>query len=151
MRRKEQEITDPGELNEILDRAQVLRLGMIEGGEPYVVPVLFGRKGNSLFVHSAKEGRKLDAIAVNPRVCFEADVELELDRKETPCAWGMKYRSVIGWGSASVLADNAENAKALDVIMAHYGGGPCEYPSAQLDKLVVIKIEIEAITGKRSK
>jgi nitroimidazol reductase NimA-like FMN-containing flavoprotein (pyridoxamine 5'-phosphate oxidase superfamily) len=150
MRRKEQEITDRAALESILHRATVCRLGLAVGDEPYVVPVSFGYQDGSLYVHSSPEGKKVEMLRQNPRVCFEVDVEEELVRKGAPCAWSVRYRSVIGWGRAAFLTDEEEKRRALDVIVAHYGTGSGEYTAKALREVAVICIQIEEMVGKRS-
>jgi nitroimidazol reductase NimA-like FMN-containing flavoprotein (pyridoxamine 5'-phosphate oxidase superfamily) len=69
---------------------------------------------------------------------------------EQPCRWTMKYRSVIGFGRARIVDDEAEKKAALDVIMAHYGGGGGEYDEKSLKLTSVIEVVIENMTGKQS-
>jgi hypothetical protein len=150
MRRKEQEITDRAVIEEVLQRATVCRLGLAVGNEPYVVPVSFGYRDGCLYVHSSPEGKKVEMIRQNPRVCFEVDVGEALVRKPMPCAWSIHYRSVIGWGRAVFLADEEEKRRALDAIMAHYGGEPGKYAAKSLREVAVICIQVEEMTGKKA-
>jgi nitroimidazol reductase NimA-like FMN-containing flavoprotein (pyridoxamine 5'-phosphate oxidase superfamily) len=151
MRRKDKEIKEPEEIVEILRRAPVCRLGLCRDDVPYVVPLNFGYRDGCLFLHCAKEGRKMDMIRTNPRVCFEMDTDVEVIRAEQPCDWGMKFASVIGFGTASVLEDPEEKKNGLDAIMEHYGSKPEHpYPESYLKHTAVIRIEVEEMTGKRS-
>lgn len=152
MRRKDREITDTAIIESILQEALVCRLGLSDKGQPYVVPVNFGYRDNCLFIHCANEGRKLDIIKKNNRVCFEVDIAHEIIRGETPCTWAFKYKSVIGFGTAHIISDAEEKRKGLDVIMQKYSGEPGEfvYPEGSLDRVTIIKVEIETMTGKQS-
>jgi nitroimidazol reductase NimA-like FMN-containing flavoprotein (pyridoxamine 5'-phosphate oxidase superfamily) len=62
----------------------------------------------------------------------------------------MKYRSVIGFGKASLVEDLEEKKKGIDAIMQHYAGRSFEYVEAAVKSTVVIKVEIENMTGKES-
>ena len=53
MRRGDKEIVDREELHRILDEAMVMRLGMLDGERPYVVPLNFAREGEELWLHAA--------------------------------------------------------------------------------------------------
>lgn len=150
MRRKEQEITDRRILESILQRATVCHLGLAAGGEPYVVPVSFGYQDGCLYVHSAPAGKKVEIIRQNPRVCFAVEVEAGLIQKGAPCSWSVRYRSVIGWGQAAFITDDEEKRRALDIIVAHYGGEPGSYAPKALAGAAVLRIEITEMTGKRS-
>ncbi len=150
MRRREQEITDRAAIDSILQRATVCRLGLAAGDEAYVVPVSFGYRDNCLYIHSAPEGKKIAMLKRNDRVCFEVDVDEELVRRERPCAWSIRYRSVIGWGRAVLLHDEEEKRRALDAIVAHYGGPPGDYTAQALRKVAVVRIAITEMTAKQS-
>ena len=151
MRRADREVTDQEEIDSILERATVCRLGMCTDGEPYVVPLNFGHKNGRLYFHSATEGKKLDILRKNPRICFEVDVDTEVIPAQSPCGWGMRYASVMGSGTAFLVDDPAEKREALDIIMSHYGGHGGDYPEAMLRKVTIIRVDIEHMTGKRSR
>lgn len=151
MRRKDKEIQTREEIVEIIEKAPVCRLGLCQDNVPYVVPMNFGYRDGCLFLHCAKEGRKMDMIRANPRVCFEIDMDVEVVRAEQPCDWGMKFASVIGFGTASVLEDPEEKKGGLDAIMEHYSSKPQHpYPEFYLKHTAVIRVEVEELTGKRS-
>lgn len=150
MRRKEKEIKDKAEIESIIRNSLVCRLGMADNGTPYIVPLCFGYKDNCLYFHSAREGRKIEMLKRNNAVCFEFDGNLEVEAGKAACDWGMQYRSVIGYGRASFVEDPEEQRKALDAIMAQYADGAFEYSEKALGKVLVIKVEIESMTGKKS-
>ena len=150
MRRKELEMTERAEIEAIIAEAQVCRLAMCDGDRPYMVPLSFGYADNTLYFHCATDGRKLEVLTKNPSVCFEMDVEVDVKRGESACEFGMNYRSVIGFGTASILEDTEQKTAALDLIMTHYKASPEEYPEALINIMKVIKVEIESMTGKKS-
>jgi nitroimidazol reductase NimA-like FMN-containing flavoprotein (pyridoxamine 5'-phosphate oxidase superfamily) len=151
MRRKEKEITEKSEIEAVIGKANVCRLAMADDNRPYVVPLCFGYANDVLYFHAAKEGKKLDIIRKNNRVCFEFDVAQEIiDKGKNACEWGMKYQSVIGFGKASVVEDSVSKRQALDIIMRQYAGGRFEYNESIVEKTVIIKVEIETMTGKQS-
>jgi len=150
MRRKEKEITHNEEIEAIIKKAEICRIGLVDDAEPYIVPVCFGYEGRALYFHSAPEGRKIDLIRRNNRVCFEIDTDVEIVSAEKPCGWKAKYRSVIGVGRAVILEKNEEKRHGLSVIMRQYSENTSGLEFETLDSASVIKIEIERITGKKS-
>jgi len=153
LRRKDREVTDKAEIEYIIQRAAVCRLGLSENDAAYIVPVNFGYKDNCLYFHSAPEGRKIDIIEQNNNVCFEMDVDCEFVKKsEQPCNWTMKYRSVIGFGKAFLLGDAQEKRRGLDIIVGHYSGGAHQYsyPEEMIGNIAVFKVEVDSLTGKQS-
>ncbi len=137
-------------IESIIKRANVCRIALSENNTPYIVPVLFGFKDNCLYVHSAREGKKIDIIRKNNKVCFEFDIDVELVRSEKACKWDAKYYSVIGFGKAYLVDDVEEKRRALDIIMEHYSDDSYEYSEELINNLIIIKIVMESLTGKKS-
>lgn len=151
MRRKDREITSIELIHEIIAKAKVCRLALSLDNCPYIVPLNFGVKENCLFFHSAKRGKKIDILKKNDNVCFEIDIEQGIVEAEKPCEFGTKYFSVIGSGKAILVNDASQKKEALDIIMKHYTNKENhEYDEAFLKRIVIIKIEIEQMTGKKS-
>ena len=151
MRRRDKEIQDTDEILEIIRKAPVCRLGLCRDNVPYVVPLSFGYREGCLYFHCAEQGKKMEMIRASPRVCFEIDMDVEVIASGRPCDWGMRYASVIGLGTASVLEDPEEKKKGLDAIMEHYSPGPPQpYSQSVLKRTAVVRVQVEEMTGKRS-
>ena len=151
MRRKEKEITDKSIIEKILKESELCRIAMIDGTEPYIVPLNYGYADGVIYAHSAPAGRKIDLLKVNSRVCFEIEYSAEVVRKDEPCKWSAKYRSVIGYGNVEIITDTESKKKGLDIIMQKYGyQGHGEYNEGSLSRMVLLKIRIDQITGKQS-
>lgn len=144
------EITDRATIEEVICQSSVCRLALSEDNRPYLIPLCFGYKENSLYFHSAREGKKIQILKKNNRVCFEFDINSELVKSQIPCKWGMKYMSVIGFGNATFVEDYESKRRALDIIMHHYSGKSFTYDDQAINGSVVIKVKIEHMTGKRS-
>jgi uncharacterized protein len=150
MRRAEKEITDVSEIAAIMGKADVCRIAFTDGDYPYIIPANFVVHNNVLYFHSSREGRKIDLLHNNNRVCFEMDIDMEIVRKDEPCFCSTRYRSVIGFGRAYLL-DNADEKKtALNYLTQKYISGFFSYEAEVLEKVAVIAIEIERLTGKKS-
>ena len=150
MRRANRDIKDPNAVWAIMEEARVCRIGLSDEGMPYIVPMSFGLGENCIYLHCAAEGRKLDIIRRNDRVCFEMDLFREVVLGQSACGCSARYESVIGFGRASIVEEPAEKRAALDRIMEHYGGhGAFIYQDDILAKTTVIRIAIESLTAKR--
>ena len=150
MRRKDREITDIKEIEKIIKKGKVCHLGLVDNDEPYIVPVNFGYERHALYFHSALEGRKVELIKKNNKICFEIDTDVEIVNSEKPCDWTTKYRSVIGVGRAYILDSDEDKAHGLSLIMKQYSDGEPESDFEKLDLILIVKIDIESITGKKS-
>jgi len=150
MRRKEKEIVDTKVIDEIIDSAQVCRLGLSDGNVPYIVPLCFGYKDRILYFHSAADGKKVETIKKNPNVCFEFEHNIEVLQAEELCKWGMKYQSIIGYGKAVFIESLEEKKEALNIIMNQYTEGCFSFQDSHIQNTIVFKVIIDTMTGKQS-
>jgi len=150
MRRREKEIERQSDIEEVIRAAAVCRLAMTDGRTPYVVPLCFGYDGRCLYFHSAPQGKKIELLKRNPAVCFEFDLDCRVIPHGEPCKWGMRYRSVIGYGRAVFIESPEPKRSALAVILRQYGAADAEIPDAVLDRTAVIRVVIDRMTGKAS-
>ena len=154
MRRKDREVTDLGAIGRIIGDCKVLRLGMVDEGRPYVVPMNFGfdlRDGVlELYCHSAPEGRKVEVLRRKPEVCFEMDCGHRLVEAEAACGYGFAYLSVIGEGTVGFIEDHEEKLRALLRIMEHQTGrSDFSIPDAALRGVLVFGVAVGSFTAKQ--
>ena len=154
MRRKDREVTDLEAIGRIIGDCKVLRLGMVDEGRPYVVPMNFGfdlRDGVlELYCHSAPEGRKVEVLRRKPEVCFEMDCGHRLVEAEAACGYGFAYSSVIGEGTVGFIEDHEEKLRALLRIMEHQTGrSDFSIPDAALRGVLVFGVAVGSFTAKR--
>jgi hypothetical protein len=150
MRRNEKLISELTEINGILAKGEVIRVAMVDKGEPYLVPMSYGVNDGMIYLHCAKEGRKINVLRANPNVCFEVAVDKSLFKNEQSCGWTYHFRSVIGKGKVVFVEDPAEKLVGLNAIMEQYGSIENSFPDKAVDKTLVLRIDIEEITGKQS-
>lgn len=148
MRKKEREITDKSVLEELLMRARICRLGLYDGQWPYVVPVNMGYANGHIYFHSSLKGKKMEILRQNPKVCFEIDSDVEIVTGERPCDYTTNYKSIIGFGTAVFLEDEAEKLEGLRVVMRRHAGPTEGFRSEVVPKTAVVRIDIASLTGK---
>jgi uncharacterized protein len=149
MRRKEREITDRAEIDDIIRSANLMRISLVDGDMPFLVPVFYAFDGTTLYFHSAHAGSKIDIIKRNNNVCFEISIDHGIIEDEMACDFEAKHRTVIGFGKAVFVKDEAEKIKVLDLIVAHFTDKKFEYPKTNLSRTAVIRIDIVSIKGKK--
>jgi nitroimidazol reductase NimA-like FMN-containing flavoprotein (pyridoxamine 5'-phosphate oxidase superfamily) len=64
LRRKDKEITDPQKIEAVLSEAQIIHIAMLDGDQPYIIPLNFGYAENTIYIHCAREGKKIDLIKI---------------------------------------------------------------------------------------
>ncbi len=153
MRRKEREVTDYHEITDIITRADVCRIALANDNIPYIVTMNFGFTDSPerlLYFHCAHTGKKLDMIRRNSYVCFEVDTDHSVISGSKGCDWGMKYRSVIGYGNISIVTEKAERLTGLNCIMHHYGGeNEYTYDENIINRTTILRLVIKEMTGKK--
>ena len=150
MRRKDKEVSDAAAIEAIIAKASVCRLGMVDGDKPYVVPLNFGYRDNTLYFHGALKGRKIDILKENPNVCIEFDVVDRLLESDEACGWSMKFQSAVAFGTAMFIDDPEEKRQALAIIMNQYSDKVFEFPEKKVKATGVFKVEVENMSGKQS-
>lgn len=151
MRRKEKEVEGLDGIEAIIRDARVIRLGLCDNGFPYIVPVCFGYEPGTLWIHSAYEGKKIDVLKRNPRICFEMDDVQGIVKDDNPCRWGINYRSVIGTGIAEFVEDPVEKSRGLACILNQYSEGTSAvFSTQQASNVCILRIRIMEMTGKQS-
>ena len=134
----------------IIRKATVCRLGMLDGDTPYIVPLCFGYRDDTLYFHGSMKSRKAELVNKHPKVCFEIDILAEPISALDPCDWDMRYQSVVGFGEACVVETSEEKQRALEIITAQYAKGPHAFTETKLKATMVIKVVIQTMTGRQS-
>lgn len=151
--KREREVTDMQEIISILDKAKVLHLGLVDGDEPYVVPMNYGyimEDGKmTVYLHGALVGRKLDIMRVNPKVFFELDCDIVPFEGKTACNYGITYASVMGRGKAVIVEDTEEKIKGLQVLMKTQTGRDFDITDKMANIVSVIRIDVSDFTAKK--
>ncbi len=152
MRRLEKEIRHRKEIDSILEKARMLRLGLSRGNRTYIVPVFFGYDGTCLCVHTARKGMKIDCIAANRHICFELEHDVNVIENATrACPWTQSFYSVIGFGTIEEITDAAQKTVAMNRIMEHSSGREWTFDERLLEEARLWRISIDQITGKKSR
>ena len=144
------DIVDLDELEAIIKKCNVCRIGMVDGDTPYVLAMNFGYDDQTIWLHCSKEGKKLDILKRNNKVCIEMDTDNKLfsRHEHVACSWRFAYRSVQIQGHAILVEDYDEKIKGLNIFMKNYSDKEFEYSKPSVDNVQIIKIPFESITGR---
>lgn len=147
MRRKERDCADPSFFADLLHRAEVVTIAFQAEEFPYVVPFNFVYMNDALYVHCAREGRKLNCLNLASGVGFSVHDVLGIDREKATT----RYKSICGEGHAALVEDTEEKQAAL-AALAHKYRSRCTLPvpDKMLEATAVIKISIATMSGKQN-
>ena len=143
-------MTDGAEMDEVLNNALVGHLGLCDEGAPYVLPMNFATLNGALYLHSAREGRKLDVLEKNSRACFSVQTDMDLVTSPRACGWGMTYRSVLLFGTISVVESEEEKGESMMALMKKCAGPDFShvFTPSELASVTVLRLNWEERTGK---
>jgi len=150
MRRREKELVEQQQLEDILRQGRELQLAMHDGDYPYVLPLNYGYADGYLYFHCALEGKKLDCLRSNPKVGFCISEVLKRIEGDAACKWSTLFRSVVGRGTAEIIETREGKIAGYNVIMQHFDGPVGNYAERLLKGSVLVRIKIDSMTGKQS-
>lgn len=148
MRRKDRLVSEE-KAREIIENSEYGMLVTASlDGDPYAIAVSHVLHENNIYFHCALEGRKLDNIRENPKVCMsfvsKADVEQE--------AYTVRYESAVVEGIAKIIEEEEEKLLALQLICKRYSPDLIDqhlsYIQPRLKYTGVCRLEIQEISGK---
>lgn len=154
-RSRERASYDREVVHSILDEAYVCHLGFVRDGEPVVLPTLFGRIGDRLYVHGSTGSRPLrEAGRTDPGlpVCLTVTHVDGLVLARSAFHHSINYRSVVVHGVAHTVTDPEERRTALDAIVDHVvpGRSADSRPAdeKELAATAVIRLDLREVSAK---
>src|SRR6266850_3257136 len=96
---------DADTINAILDAGFLAHVGFCVGGQPFVIPTLYGRDGKRLFLHGSAASRMLGELETGIAACVTVTLVDGLVLARSAFDHSMNYRSVVAFGRARRIAD----------------------------------------------
>lgn len=103
----------------ILDEALVCHVGFARDGQPFVIPTIFTRVEDWLYVHGSAASRMLEALGEGIDACVTVTLVDGLVLARSAFHHSMNYRSVVVLGRARLVTDPEEKRAALEAIVEH--------------------------------
>jgi nitroimidazol reductase NimA-like FMN-containing flavoprotein (pyridoxamine 5'-phosphate oxidase superfamily) len=151
---REKAAYDRDTVHEILDAGLVAHVGFVQDGAPVVVPMLYGRDGETLYLHGARKARVIRLLEGTGTACINVTLLDGLVFARSAFASSMNYRSVTVYGNARLVDDWEDKKHALHVI------AECTMPGRraelrqstdnELKMTGVIAVDIESASAKIS-
>lgn len=107
---------DKATVHSILDSALYASVGFVEDNCPVVVPMLFGRDGETLFLHGARKARIIRLLESTQTACVNVTHVDALVIARSAFNSSMNYRSVTAFGTPRLVDDHDEKIHALEII-----------------------------------
>ncbi len=139
-------------IHAILDEGLICHVGFASEGQPYVIPMLYGRDGERLFLHGSTASRLLRGLEVGAPACLTVTLLDGLVLARSAFHHSANYRSVVLLGRATAITDPTIKAAALRVISEHFLPGRWDEvrpPSAgELSATTVLEVPIQEASAK---
>lgn len=151
---REKAAYDHATVHEVLDAGLVAHVAFVQDGAPVVVPMLYGREGETLYLHGARKARVIRLLEGTETACINVTLIDGLVYARSAFASSMLYRSATVFGSARLVDDWDEKVHALRVIAECTMPGRWAEVRESLDNEIkmtgVISIDIESASAKIS-
>ena len=139
-------------IHAILDEGLVCHVGFVSEGQPFVIPMNYGRDGDRLLLHGSAASRLTRGLAAGWPVCLTVTVLDGLVLARSAFHHSMNFRSVVLFGRAALVADPAAKTAALRVISEHVIPGRWDEvrpPNArELAVTTVLEVPIDEASAK---
>ena len=139
-------------INKILDVGFLASFGFCVDGQPFVIPTLYGRDGERLYLHGSAASRMLRELETGVPACVTMTLVDGLVLSRSAFDHSLNYRSVVAFGTARKVMDPEQKIKSLRVISEHLIAGrwaEVRGPSDQeLKATTVLEFSIEEASSK---
>ena len=136
----------------ILDEGFVCHVGFVVEGQPFVIPTGYARLGDVLYIHGARASRMLRELARGAEACVTVTLVDGLVLARSAFHHSINYRSVVVFGRASLVEDEAEKSEALRALTEHIVPGrwpDVRWPSeAELKATSVLRLPLAEASAK---
>ncbi len=147
------------EMEEVLNRAEVGRLGLFDGQTPYVLPLNFAYLPGRIGFHCDWKGKKLDIIANYPRCCFEVDEYMGEVGYHYDTLCHLDYDSVLASGKSRIENNEEEkyaffqhlHMKYKEIYRKPAEQGGKVFDRSRLTEACLVIIDIEELTGRKER
>lgn len=137
----------------ILDEALIAHVGISVDGQPFVIPMVFGRDGDRLILHGSVATRLLRALDAGVPVCVTVTLLDALVVSRSQFHTSMNYRSVVVVGVARRIKDLEQAKRAMAALVDHTIPGRAaearEPTDAEMRQTAVLALPIETASVKR--
>lgn len=110
---------DKSTVHQILDAGLVASVAFVQAGAPIVVPMIYGRESETLFLHGARKARIIRLLEETERACINVTLLDGIVVARSTFNSSMNYRSVTLFGRPQLLEDEQEKLHGMKVISEH--------------------------------
>ena len=118
-RHPERAVYDRETIDAILDEALIGHLGFVVDGAPFVMPTMYARRGDRIFLHGAVASRMLRTARDGDGVCFTVTLLDGIVLARAVFTHSMNYRSVVIMGRPVEVTERTDKMAAMEALVEH--------------------------------
>ncbi len=145
---------DRASVHGVLDAGLHASVAFAQDGKPVVVPMIYGRDGETIYLHGARKARVIKLLEQTGQVCINVTLIDGIVLARSAFNSSMNYRSVTVFGKARLIEDTESKLRGMRVISEHLMPGRWDELRDSLDREVkmtgVIAVEVESASVKIS-
>jgi nitroimidazol reductase NimA-like FMN-containing flavoprotein (pyridoxamine 5'-phosphate oxidase superfamily) len=145
---------DTSTVHAVLDAGLVSAVGFVEGGAPVVVPMIYGREGETIYLHGARKARVIRLLEQTEQACVNVTLLDGIVFARSAFNSSMNYRSATVFGRPTLIEGSEEKLHAMRVISENTMPGRWDELRESLHREVkmtgVISLQIESASAKIS-
>lgn len=145
-------VYDQAQVAAILDEGFICHVGFGVDGQPYVIPTIYVRCGDRLYLHGSAASRMLRSVREGIPVCVTVTHVDGLVLARSAFNHSVNYRSVVILGTAVEVTDPDERMQALEAFVEHLipqRWQDIRGPSTQeLKATMVLRVALEEVSAK---
>jgi uncharacterized protein len=145
-------VYDKTQVHAILDEGYLCHVGFVRDGQPFVIPTLYARSGETLYLHGSGVSRMLNSLAEGVAVCVTVTLVDAYVLARSAFHHSMNYRSVVILGHARLLAERQEMLQALEALTEHVVPGrwaEVRSPNElEMRQTAVLALPLEEVSAK---
>jgi len=145
---------DKASVKSVLDSALVASVGFVQDGQPVVVPMIYGREGETIYLHGARKARIIRLLEQTDRVCLNVTHVDGIVFARSAFNSSMNYRSATVFGTPRLMEERDEKVHGMRVISEHTMPGRWDELRDPLEKEIkmtgVIAVDIDSASAKIS-
>lgn len=151
---REKATYDKDTVHAILDSALVISAGFVQDGQAVVVPMIYGREDETIYLHGARKARIIRLLEQTERVCLNVTLVDGIVFARSAFNSSMNYRSATVFGTPRLIDDRENKIHGMRVISEHTMPGRWDELREPLEKEIkmtgVITVDIESASAKIS-
>lgn len=145
-------VYDRAAINAILDEGLICHVGFVDDGQPFVIPTIHVRIGDTIYLHGSVASRMLQALASGAEACITVTLVDGLVLARSAFHHSMNYRSVVVFGRGTAVVGEQQKMEVLRCLSEHLIRGRWQEARSpnekELKQTLVVAIDIDEASAK---